>query len=374
MSAHGKSGVMKVQHGLLLQGLLLFVLLLPACQTEEQVQRASYASLTESVYASATVQPDSLYAVYAAVGGIIEEVLVEEGQAVKLRDPLFQLVGRTPILNRENARLTYELSKTNFEGKAAVLADLEQELRTAQLQWRNDSTDYARQQTLWGKGIGTNRELESRELAYAVSGNKVKTLQNQLDRTQKELQTQVQQAANSLASRAEQADNYVVSSRIHGKVYRLLKKTGESVSAQEPMAYVGSAEQFMLELQVDEVDIARVQLGQTVLVTLDAYAGEVFEARVSQIVPSMDQQLQTFLVKAEFENPPAVLYAGFGGEANIIISEKQRALTIPLELLADANSVMTSEGLRQVETGLRTLDRIEILSGLDTNTVLLKPE
>ena len=125
---------------------------------------------------------------------------------------------------------------------------------------------------------------------------------------------------------------------------------------------------------VDEVDIARVRNGHLVLVRLDAYSDEIFEARVARIFPSKNLQTQTFKVEATFTTQPSILYSGLAGEANIIISSKENALTVPIEYVVRGNRVVTAEGELEVVTGLRNLEVIEILAGIDTATLLFKPE
>lgn len=82
--------------------------------------------LTESVYSSVTIQPDSLYQIYAAVGGILDYNLVEEGDPVNKEAPLVQIINLTPELNRENARLALELARENYKGRAAILDEIRQ--------------------------------------------------------------------------------------------------------------------------------------------------------------------------------------------------------------------------------------------------------
>ena len=186
--------------------------------------------------------------------------------------------------------------------------------------------------------------------------------------------TQLEQARNTYQASSSDAEEFRIRSTIYGKVYALYKEPGEAVLPNEPLAMLGSAETFLAEMLVDEVDIVRLKTGQQVLITLDAYADRLFEAKVSKIYPEKDTRNQTFLVEARFANPPEVLYPGLSGEANIVIATRQDALTIPRSYLVGTDSVRTTAGMVKVETGLITLDRVEIRSGLQPGTRLLKPE
>jgi multidrug efflux pump subunit AcrA (membrane-fusion protein) len=169
--------------------------------------------------------------------------------------------------------------------------------------------------------------------------------------------------------------DYTVRSKIDGKVYALQKEPGETVSMQEPVAMIGSASRFMIEMLIDERDIARIRSGQEVLISLEAFDNAVFQAKVIKIYPQKNERNQTFKVEAQFEkDAPGVLYAGLSGEANIVIDQKEAALTIPLDYLSENSTVLTDSGEIPVTTGLRSLDRVEILEGINSETLIYKPE
>jgi multidrug efflux pump subunit AcrA (membrane-fusion protein) len=331
-------------------------------------------NLTESVYASVTVQPDSLYQAYAPVAGILDRNLLDEGDLVSKGTPMIQIVNSTPKLNTDNARLALQLAQENYYGSSAVLRSLEDEIQSAILTFKNDSMNYIRQKRLWDQNIGSKVQFENQKLAYEISGNNLKRLKNKYVQTKNELSTQVQQALNNYNTSKLTTQDFTVSSKITGKLYALYKNPGEIVNTLEPLASVGSATDFIIELLIDEVDIVKLNLGQKVLITLDAYGDKVFDAKISKIYPKKDERSQTFLAEAIFIDAPQALYPGLAGEANIIISKKDSVLTIPKEYLLEGNQVRTQNGLVGVVTGLQNLERVEILNGINENTEILKPE
>ena len=351
-----------------------FLFLFISCGSQQEKILPTKKHLTESVYASVTVQPDSLYQAYAPVGGILDLNLLEEGDLVMKGTPIIQIVNNTPKLNSDNARLALELAKANYNGSSAVLSSLEDEIQSATLSFKNDSMNYFRQKRLWDQNIGSKVQFENRKLAYEISGNNLKQLKNKYVQTKNELSTQVKQALNNYTTSQISNQDFTLKSKIIGKVYALYKNPGEIVSTMEPLAAVGSASDFIIELLIDEVDIVKLNLGQKALITLDAYGDEVFEAKVSKIYPKKDERSQTFKAEATFDNPPKALYPGLAGEGNIIISEKESALTIPKEFLIDGNKVMTHDGLVDVVIGLRNMDSVEIVDGISESTEILKPE
>jgi multidrug efflux pump subunit AcrA (membrane-fusion protein) len=89
----------------------------------------------------------------------------------------------------------------------------------------------------------------------------------------------------------------------------------------------------------------------------------------------MNERSRTFLVEAEFVNQPPVLYPNTTFEANILIQSKQNALLIPRDFLFNEQFVYNEEGKKiKVKTGLKDYRKVEILSGIDVNTVISKPE
>lgn len=354
--------------------LLVTVLFLTSCEGPQERVFPKISSLTESVYASATIQPDSLYRVYAAVGGILDQNLVEEGDLVQPGTPLMQIINKTPKLNTENAKLALQLAEENYSGSAALLKDLEEQIQAASLNFRNDSINFFRQKRLWDQQIGSKTELDNRQLAYELSLNNRNILKSRYARTKNELKTQLQQASNNYEAARINSKDFTVSSKINGKVYALFKEPGEVVSILEPLAVVGSASVFVIEMLVDEMDIVKLTLSQKALISLDAYPSQVFTATVTKIYPRKDERSQTFTVEATFNDPPKTLYPGLAGEGNIIIAEKENALTIPKTYLTDGNKVHTPDGVLEVTLGLQNLERVEILAGINEETELLKPK
>ena len=67
------------------------------------------------------------------------------------------------------------------------------------------------------------------------------------------------------------------------------------------------------------------------------------------------------------------MYPGLSGEGNIVISEKEEALTIPREYLIAGNKVITEDDTVTIVVGAENLERIEVLSGITENDMILKP-
>ncbi|WP_420386745.1 efflux RND transporter periplasmic adaptor subunit [Roseivirga sp.] len=351
-----------------------FLLALSACSSDEVPIKPKVMTITESVYASVIIEPESAYKVHSAVSGIVDQVFVEEGDSVKKGDVLLKILNSNPELNLENARLQLKMAQESYEGGSNVLNELKDEIEIASLKLENDSINFIKQKNLWSQNIGTRNTYEAKELAFKTSRSNLAILQNRYKRTIEDLETQLRVAKNNYQAALNTNEEHLIESLIDGKVYSLLKEPGEIINSQEPLAMIGKSNEFVIQLSVDEVDIAKVDLEQLVIVALDAYPSQTFQARVSKIYPQKNQATQTFQVEAIFSPSPERLFSGLSGEANIVISSKLQALVIPRDYLSSDGQVRTENGFMKVRTGLMDLENVEILSGIDTTTYLYLPK
>ena len=345
-----------------------------SCRRGTEKTYPQYKSLYAAIYASATIQPDSLYEVFSKVSGILEKNLVTEGDIVRPGTPIAQLINTKSQLDAENARLLYAFSQKQYAGNATLLKAIEQEIHAAQLKLQDDSINYARQERLWSQNIGSKAQYESRRLAYQTSQTTLTNLKNRLNRTKDELQNQFSTAQNRYKTALTTTEDFTIRSTIHGKVYALYKNSGENISPQIPIALIGSIEKFIIEMLVDEVDIIRVKKDKEIVLTMDAYPDTLFQAIVHRIYPAKNIRNQTFLVEGQFIKQPPTLFPGLSGEANIIVQQKDSALVIPKSYLINTNQVRTKEGLINIVKGQENMEYVEIISGIDTKTEIIQPE
>ena len=354
--------------------LVITCLVLISCSKKEDKILPKETNLIESVYSSVTIQPDSLYQVYAIVSGILDQNLVTEGDIIIKDTPILKIINNTPVLNTQNAKLALDLALENYSGSTTVLNGLKDDIETATLRYKNDSINFYRQKNLWNQKIGSKVDYDTKKLNFEISANNLRTLKNNYSRTKNELITAFKQAQNNYQTSLINTKDFTIKSKINGKIYALNKEPGEIVTTMEPLASIGSATNFIIEMLVDEVDIVRISENQEVIITLDAYNNAVFKGRVSKIYPKKDDRNQTFKIEAVFNKAPNILYPGLSGEANIIIAKKDNVLTIPKTYLIDNDKVKTDEGIIRIGTGLQNLELIEVRSGITKNTYIYKPE
>ena len=350
---------------------LLFIFL--GCREKRESIRPHYANMIEAVYSSVKIQPQDVYKVNASISGYLDVANVKEGDRVKKGDVLFVISNKPIQLNEKNAELALQFLKDSYSGQANLIDEMRLNLKSARIKFENDSLNYSRFIELDRKNACSKAELDNSRVIYEVSKNNFQSLKTQISRKEKELKNQLNQSRNNLSMSSLKTGDYFIRSTIDGCVFQINKAIGELVSLQEPLAIVG-ADNYIVEMLIDEVDISKVAIGQKVLITLEAYRNQVFEAKLTEIAPKMDEKNQTFKIEARFTNPPKKLYMGLSGEGNIVINEKKKALVIPREYLMSGSYVHTEAGKVKVKTGLSDWDFVEILSGINESTILYKSE
>lgn len=354
--------------------LLAMMAALVACGPKHETTKPTTGPITEAVYASGIVKARDQYQAFAAVSGIVAEVHVHAGDSVGKGDALFTIDDRTTNLGTQRAELALDLLRQNAGRGSPVLEQLQLAVEQARTRLANDSLQHARQKALWDKQIGSRAEMDARELALTSSRNALLTAQKALAETRSRLGNELRMAENELALRRAAQGDHTVRSQLDGRVYDVLIERGELANPQRALATLGRADAFVIELQVDEYDIVRVQPGQDVAITMDSYKGRLLEGTVSRVDPLMNERTRTFTVEAVFKQAPPVLYPNLTVEANIILARKERALTIPAAYLVDERYVLLGKDeKREISIGLRDLQRVEVLNGIDSSTVIVHP-
>ncbi|RJQ13471.1 HlyD family efflux transporter periplasmic adaptor subunit [Candidatus Parcubacteria bacterium] len=198
-------------------------------------------------------------------------------------------------------------------------------------------------------------------------------------------QAQIRQIEADINLVKTQLTNVVLRSPINGLVTTVDIKIGETVSVNQKVATVISKTGFEIESNITEVDIAKVKIGDTALVTLDAFGNEVvFEAVVSFIEPAetIIEGVATYKTTLNFVSENERIKSGMTANIDILTQKKDGVLLAPQRLIITKNGNRVAKIIGQdgsvsevmVETGLRGSDgNIEILSGVNEGDRLLTP-
>jgi HlyD family secretion protein len=126
---------------------------------------------------------------------------------------------------------------------------------------------------------------------------------------------------------------------------------------------------------IDEVDAAKLKIGQSSRITLDAMKGRNFAGKVRRIAPyvlDLEKQARTVEVEVEFSELAKTenLLVGYSADVEIVYDTRENVLRIPTQTLMEGNRVLFfgSDGVleeRKVNTGLSNWEHAEVVSGLN---------
>ncbi|CAM1333458.1 efflux RND transporter periplasmic adaptor subunit [Tenacibaculum aestuariivivum] len=352
--------------------ILVLAFFMFSCSEKIASVKPQVKNITESVYSYGIIKSRYQYEVFGKAPAVIKKIFVSEGEAVKIGTPIFKLDNKSLKIATRNAKLASKSS--DYRVNSDKLLDAEKVVEMAKKQFDNDFLQYQRQKNLWKNNIGSKITFEQKELSYEsakVNLAKAKTAYKNLKR---ELKLASDQSKNNLEIAQLTEDDFIIKSEVEGVVYKINKEKGEFINTQQPMAVIGT-DTFIIELNIDEFDIIKIKKGQKVIVRMDSYQSQVFEAEIFKINPMMNSKTRSFKADAIFIKSPKVLFPNLTVEANIIINVKKEVVTIPRNyLLNDSTVVLGGGDYQKVVIGLMDYDLVEIKSGITKNTTIQLPQ
>lgn len=231
--------------------------------------------------------------------------------------------------------------------------------------------EYSESRTVYSEAQGTVYSI-SRGLGDKVNKNDAICLidssgvNNQFEKASLSLRD----AQLSLENLYDDLDQYSITSPITGKIIQKNLKAGDKLSNQgssNVMAVVADLSKFKLTINVDELDIKNLSVGQKATVTADALEGQIFEGSVNNIsiIGTSQNGVTTYPVEIIIDNADDIgLIPGMNVDASIIIEEKKDVLLIPAQAVSRGNTVMVNNEPVKVELGIKSGDLVEVISGL----------
>ncbi len=355
--------------------LFIFLFTISCAKQENEQIKPTLGTVTESVYASGVIKAENQYTVFSTVNGVLQKINVQVGQTISKGQSLFQIESEKASLNTENAKLVYQLSRENNRYTQDKISELETKVQAAKDKLALDESIYIRNKNVRQFGSISEVEFEKVALTYKNSKSNYEATQLQLRQLKSQLKNEQSKNDINLKISQKSEKDFNVKSAFSGKLFDILVKEGSYITTQNPIAVIGKENSYLLALDVDENDMVRVKIGQNVLVTMDSYKDQVFEAVVDKIYPIMDERSRTFKIEAHFTNLPSKLYPNLTIEANIVVQTKKNVLTIPKSyLLKDDCVLVNNDEKRKVKIGLSDYQNVEILSGLQADEMISKPK
>ena len=352
-------------------GLILF-----SCSKNADSIVVQRKKIVEAVYASGTMHPLNEYKAYANATGILRNLRLREGDSVAAGQELFQIESRDPDLRVQSAQEALQYARSLADPHSSTIDELVANCDAARAKLMGDSLNLSRMKALHASGSATTSDLDRAQSTFDQSRAQLSSAMRRLENTKLSLRNQVLLAQKQLELARTSSENFSVRSRCDGKVFALYREEGETVNSQQPVALVGDAKDFLLRLVIDASDVVRVQPGQKVMYTVDAFPDSTFSATVVKTFPVLENETQSFRVDARCDQTPAVPFVGTQIQANIIVSQKQNALVIPRSCLQSNNQVFVKEGSSiktvDVQVGISNLEYVEIVSGLSEGAQIVR--
>lgn len=349
---------------------LCFALTIPAwmsCSSGPETVRLTEKPLTEAVYASGFIRGESEVRIISQTEGIIEARRVSEGDTLKASSVLYILEHKPAAAKQAAAETQLRISQENKSVNGPALQEAEALLQTLRARMQFDSLQNQRYQNLLRQDAVSKVEAERIRLQYDNTRNEYQAQVNRVAQLHNRLEQDWMLARSSETLASFETSLFSITSPVSGIALKLNKEPGELVRRGEEVALLSNADGYILKLTIDEQDISRVTHGMPVLVKLDAWPDQIWKARVTRIYPLVNTREQSVQVDAHLDEPPSGLLSGMAAEANILIREKEKTWVLPrTAIFRDSVWVWNgSEKIRRaVQTGMVSLEEVEILSGI----------
>ncbi|MCZ8104121.1 MAG: efflux RND transporter periplasmic adaptor subunit, partial [Burkholderiales bacterium] len=321
----------------------------------------------------------------ATVTGRVLEVAVREGDEAKAGDVLARLESAELQAQASQAQVALRLAEARLAGQREVgvpTADaaLEQAIATLEAAQR----EARRNRELFERGYVAQARIDETDRAVRIAQAQLESARaaqranagGGTERAQAQLRVDEARAALGLAQ-ARLAQARIVAPA-DGRVVSRTVDPGQIVQPGRALFVFAPRGATQLVGQADEKFLSQLALGQPARVLADAFPQRPFDARVTRIAPGVDAQRGTVEVKFDVPEPPPFLREDMTLSMQVATGRSERALTLPAIAVVgpglDAHVRRIEDGRvveRPVRTGLRTLERVEIVDGLRAGDAVL---
>ena len=352
--------------------LFSFSVLLFSCTAEKETKPV-VQDIKELVFASGALEWDDAYNLTAQTDGVLTNASFEVGNKVLKGTILATIENKNNQINTQTAQEQLAISNENLTANSPQLQQLQQNIEFAESKYAQDKLQAERYQRLYESKSIAKVEYENVQLNAKNSLANLNALKKQiLQIKQQAKQQQITAQGQVDNSKVLQNYNQIVVAE-SGTIIKKLKTNGDYVRKGEVIATLADEQKVEAVLNVDENSIAKVKVGQLVFVQLNTNKEIIYEGKVSEILSAFDEKTQSFICKVTFDTKLKSSLFGTQLEANILVGEKKNALLIPRNYLGFGNKVNVKGKNENViiKTGIKSNEYVEVISGLDTNDVLL---
>jgi HlyD family secretion protein len=279
-----------------------------------KTQELENGNITESITASGTINPLSIISVGTQASGRISEIYVDYNSEVTEGQLL-------ALIDQDNAKATVAQREAALD-----IAKAQVEVEKNNIKYYKKSLD--RISKLNASKYSTEKDLEAAERDY---DNAVAQLALE--------EAQVKQAQASLNSALTELSYTEIKSPVKGIVISKAVEVGQTVAASFSTPELFSVAEDLTKMQIEasvvEADIAKVKENQNVRFTVDSYADEYFNGKVTQVRNEAvtTSNVVTYTVVIEIDNSDMKLKPGMTANVEIITAEENNILLAPNQAL-----------------------------------------
>lgn len=337
---------------------------------------------TIKVRAPGVLTPKDIRWISSAVSGRAEKVWVKPGAAVKAGDLLFEL--SNPELMRSLEETRWELEAQEAENQAdsinleAQLLDQHAAVLNAKLNYDSIAMRLKAEQTLLTNGEQfistiahqqTKLEHEQTLQRWQIEKTRFSKMEERVAAQQTALTARLKKMRKILQSIEEQVDSLKIRASIDSIVQDVAIEIGQQVTVANNLAKLAKQDDLIAELQVPELQIKSVALGQTVII--DTRNNHI-EGKVVRIAPAVNQNTVQVDV-ALISELPNDARPDLSIDAEITVAEIKNSLSIKRPSFAQSHRELsvfklTRDGKSAVRTtialGQGSVRKIEVKDGL----------
>ena len=305
---------------------------------EYETTTLTIATIENKIVATGKVIPEDEVEIKPQIAGIIEKILIKEGDEVKAGDLLAQI-----------KVVPNEQSLNNAQGR----------VKNSEFILTNSKAEFHRHKTLFDKGIISQQEFNSIELQY-------KQALQDLENAKSDLQI-IKLGSSSGSSIA----NTNIRATVTGTVLEIPVKKGDQViqantfNAGTTIATIADLNIMIFEGKVDEAEVGKLSQDMSLIVTLAAIEGKEYNAKLKFIAPKGIEEAGAVQFKIEGEvylDDDYFVRAGYSANASIVTERKDSVIAISEALLQ--YDLKTKEPYVEVEIGDQKFEKKEIKLGL----------
>lgn len=256
---------------------------------------------------------------------------------------------------------------------------------TAQaLSLQQASLDYQKAQALFNAKINpTDSQLKQAQSALEQARAQLARLNTPNPNEIKNVQAAVDQARAARDLAKLRLDYAIIKAPFDGVVTRVDADWGSTVNAGRVIIAVANVTEYRVKLNIDETDIAKIKVGQDVMIGLDAYPDMSITAKVTDVASTATtvQGVVNYIVTVTLSPGQAPLKIGMTADANIVIAKKDNVLLAPNRAIRAAGNqhfVTIPKGSDQTEEievkiGMANDQETEIVDGLKEGQTVIIP-